>query len=350
MVKGKTKWTVIGILSFLVLSTAVYINFNDQAQIEIDDGSTAFYILSGNTKILAGKEINVLFDSNFVQYEIDKSSIKKNFKQGKITRTQNYVNTKCTITDNYVFDQDNNLIELFPLNHYITLHDCDGFTYKYTVTNLTLLHEGKNNVSSPQKFGHKMVVEWSGNYSNADILNGSLIVTYNINSDNYFIENRLFDPNPIVNPSFEDVIGAEWVSYSTVAGFGARRLAPIYWTPTDGTYAYILGNDSNYAYGDLIEPVVGDYVQVTQPDMNFTGYSKLYFDTKWEVYYSGSNFFNISVMVDNDVVWSRWDTDYELINKTKKAVEYFAGKYKIEDWEELNKRIKEYKGGMIARD
>ncbi len=43
-------------------------------------------------------------------------------------------------------------------------------------------------------------------------------------------------------------------------------------------------------------------------------------------------------------------TDYELINKTKKAVEYFVGKYEVKDWEELNKKVEKYKGGMISRD
>ena len=43
-------------------------------------------------------------------------------------------------------------------------------------------------------------------------------------------------------------------------------------------------------------------------------------------------------------------TDYELINKTKKAVEYFVGKYDIKDWGELNNRVENYKGGVISRD
>ena len=43
-------------------------------------------------------------------------------------------------------------------------------------------------------------------------------------------------------------------------------------------------------------------------------------------------------------------SDYELINKTKKAVEYFVGKYKIEEWKELDKKVKEYKGKQISRD
>ncbi|MFA5770464.1 MAG: ATP-dependent DNA helicase RecG [Patescibacteria group bacterium] len=42
--------------------------------------------------------------------------------------------------------------------------------------------------------------------------------------------------------------------------------------------------------------------------------------------------------------------DFELISKTKKAVEYFVGKYKIEDWEELEKAIKKYRGERISRD
>ena len=42
--------------------------------------------------------------------------------------------------------------------------------------------------------------------------------------------------------------------------------------------------------------------------------------------------------------------DFELISKTKKAVEYFVGKYKIEEWEELEKAIEKYKGEKISRD
>ncbi|MBI5123737.1 ATP-dependent DNA helicase RecG [Candidatus Roizmanbacteria bacterium] len=43
-------------------------------------------------------------------------------------------------------------------------------------------------------------------------------------------------------------------------------------------------------------------------------------------------------------------TDYELINKTKKAVEYFVGKYDIENWQELKKRLEKYEGKQINRD
>ncbi|MEK7522581.1 MAG: ATP-dependent DNA helicase RecG [Patescibacteria group bacterium] len=42
--------------------------------------------------------------------------------------------------------------------------------------------------------------------------------------------------------------------------------------------------------------------------------------------------------------------DFELIRKTKSAVEYFVGKYEIKDWEELEGRIREYKGKQISRD
>lgn len=43
-------------------------------------------------------------------------------------------------------------------------------------------------------------------------------------------------------------------------------------------------------------------------------------------------------------------TDYELINKAKKAVEYFVGKYEIEDWKELNRGVEKYRGRQISRD
>ena len=43
-------------------------------------------------------------------------------------------------------------------------------------------------------------------------------------------------------------------------------------------------------------------------------------------------------------------TDYELINKTKKAVKYFVSKYDIKDWEELKERMKKNKEENISRD
>ncbi|VVA43595.1 ATP-dependent DNA helicase RecG [Candidatus Roizmanbacteria bacterium] len=42
--------------------------------------------------------------------------------------------------------------------------------------------------------------------------------------------------------------------------------------------------------------------------------------------------------------------DFELINRTKKAVEHFVEKYNIEEWNELNKRIEKYKVKNISRD
>ncbi|HEX7543011.1 MAG TPA: ATP-dependent DNA helicase RecG [Patescibacteria group bacterium] len=43
-------------------------------------------------------------------------------------------------------------------------------------------------------------------------------------------------------------------------------------------------------------------------------------------------------------------TDFELINKTKKAVEYFVGKYNVKDWRELKNRVKKYEAKQISRD
>ncbi len=43
-------------------------------------------------------------------------------------------------------------------------------------------------------------------------------------------------------------------------------------------------------------------------------------------------------------------SDFELIDRAKKAVEYFMGKYDIRDWDELKKMIKKYKEMGISRD
>lgn len=43
-------------------------------------------------------------------------------------------------------------------------------------------------------------------------------------------------------------------------------------------------------------------------------------------------------------------SDFELIDRTKKAIEYFVGKYNLKDWGELKKNIEKYKDGGISRD
>jgi ATP-dependent DNA helicase RecG len=43
-------------------------------------------------------------------------------------------------------------------------------------------------------------------------------------------------------------------------------------------------------------------------------------------------------------------SDYELINETGKAVNYFLTKYDVKDWKELARKIKKYQGGQISRD
>ena len=42
--------------------------------------------------------------------------------------------------------------------------------------------------------------------------------------------------------------------------------------------------------------------------------------------------------------------DFELISKTKKAVEYFVGHYDISDWKQLREKIKDYGGNRISKD
>lgn len=43
-------------------------------------------------------------------------------------------------------------------------------------------------------------------------------------------------------------------------------------------------------------------------------------------------------------------TDYELIDKTKKAAEYFTNHYRITDYQHLNERVKNLQSGGISRD
>ena len=50
--------------------------------------------------------------------------------------------------------------------------------------------------------------------------------------------------------------------------------------------------------------------------------------------------------VDEDRLYS----DFELIDRTKKAVHYFLTKYSVDKFLEIKKRLEEYKVKQISRD
>ncbi|MBI2572948.1 hypothetical protein HYV86_03760 [Candidatus Woesearchaeota archaeon] len=121
----------------------------------------------------------------------------------------------------------------------------------------------------------------------------------------------------ITNPSFEDAITTEWVYSETDTEFTGGRVAPTNYVPTQGSYVYLLGQDTSTGAGGspVLNIVPGVYSQVLQT-IDLTDVTDIKFDTKYIDYYGISSYFNISAFIDSTLVWSRLSIDYQAENIT----------------------------------
>ena len=151
-----------------------------------------------------------------------------------------------------------------------------------------------------------------GNFTTGDTV--SLLITGQNSTDTHTAEALTIYisdlPIAIANPSFEIPIGSEWMYNETLSAWVGGRLQPTFFTPTKGTYAYLLGSDTSNGNGVVLGAASTDYSQIKQT-VNLTGVSAIYFDTKYEDYYGSSSYFNISVLIDDGYpLWSRLSIDY----------------------------------------
>ena len=116
----------------------------------------------------------------------------------------------------------------------------------------------------------------------------------------------------LTNPSFEDVIGTEWIYSETNSGFSNEgRKTPSNFAPTNGSFAYVLGNDTSNGAQRSINAVSGDYAQITQQNVNLTNVGQILFDTKYEARDTyPTSYYNISIYINDTQIWNRVNQDY----------------------------------------
>lgn len=174
------KKLTIGVLFLFITTTLIVINNLEHGiKIEISKNESKFYIFENSSSVFSGNWTLSGIESwtiylNNKSYKPSSVSIKntvlKNNKT-EITRTIKYTTKNITIIDKYLFDGNEKDIQLFPIDHNISIN-CTNCTYKYTY----------------QIFSTRMKI----NFESPDISQTNNLF-YNVN--NYrTIKIRMFDP------------------------------------------------------------------------------------------------------------------------------------------------------------
>ncbi|MFH2027885.1 MAG: hypothetical protein ABIJ08_01990, partial [Nanoarchaeota archaeon] len=193
---------LIGILTVLVSLSIIYVTFNDDLRIRIDNDKSTFYVYDSGWKV-AGREYNRIFDgSKIVNRILDSIKIKEyhnaNSNTMTITRTTKY-SKGMIIEDVYLFDGDDKTKENFPIKHKVTIINGTDYIYRYTVDDLKETGVKRKLTGETElSFGMNMKVTLEKGYRWAWIGypygSDSLSAQYDITSDYQTFDVRLFDP------------------------------------------------------------------------------------------------------------------------------------------------------------
>lgn len=196
-----TQKVIIGFLILVVLTTSIYILLPDKVRIDVGVTKTTFKVFENDVWVLSGIEYTKLFEGSSLM-KANLRTINKTIDGTKvfITRTSNFKDGIQAI-DTYEFDGGEENVELFPISHQIRILNAKGKILQYEVNNLLYTGVTEKGVLSPQSFGHQMEVEWEDKnyysqiykYAGKDV--GRLIIKYKLDSSDYSVNVRLFDPS-----------------------------------------------------------------------------------------------------------------------------------------------------------
>lgn len=243
---SKTQKIILGILTFVVLTSSVYFLLPDKIRIDVTGTSTTFKVYENNSWVTSGVETINLYNgtskllakSRTVTYETNKDD--NSVKAFRDVDYGNGITLKYTIGA----DGDNKDIELYPMFEKIEVTNGKGLILQYDVSKLLYNGETVTPVSSPQSFGHNMKVEWdSGNYyskitKTTGKPEGKLTVKYKIDSTSFSKNVRLFDPVIEIIPTENIITYNNYINIS----FGINK-------NTEGLYSTRYNfNGTDYVY------------------------------------------------------------------------------------------------------
>ncbi|RLD42770.1 MAG: hypothetical protein DRI86_11140, partial [Bacteroidetes bacterium] len=168
--KDKFQKIGVGVLLLTILASIIYITTMYGQKIRIDPDKTTFYIKENHRWVVAGREFNALYDgSRKMRRQISKVKISSIIKGNyvKIIRKTPYIRGPV-IVDIYEFRGDIKSPELFPISHTVEIYNATicakNCIYQYEVKDLIYSGNTLYNVTSPQKFGRHMKVEFQDGY------------------------------------------------------------------------------------------------------------------------------------------------------------------------------------------
>ncbi len=188
----------VGFILFTLLSSGVvYLQFQEDVRIRVDDDKTTFYTKNDNSRwVVSGREYNGLFDGTS-KMNRRSSEIVVNYSLGDliiITRDTPYIRGPL-IRDTYTFDGSISDVELFPISHQVEIFNASGFFYRYEVRDLVYEGITESLDITEMSFERQMKVKWQDNFRWARVFkSGILKVQYDIPSDYEIYNVKLFDP------------------------------------------------------------------------------------------------------------------------------------------------------------
>lgn len=196
--KGKTVHYLSAFLIIVFLSASIYVYMPDKVKLVVENTNSKFYVWEDDSWVLGATEYVNLFDGTKKMRASSRSVIA--LTDGDLTTITRFATWKdnITTTDTYTFNSDVEDVELFPISHSFKCVNCVGKIVHFEYRDI--LYEGITRpASSPERFGHNIVVEWEQKHYYSKVFQQSvasdkLIIRYRPTLDSEVFSVRLFDP------------------------------------------------------------------------------------------------------------------------------------------------------------
>lgn len=191
-----SKTYLVGFLILVISATALYVNFNNQASLQVNKGYSDFFLVNSTTNVsyLGGREYVYLYNGT-TQLKPTLVNLTWTNQSGIITylRTSKY-NGSLILIDTYTFFPNESKIENFPINETHMVLNGEGLKLQYKVTQLKT-DKAKTFTGLEADFGNSMKISWEEGYNSAKVTKaGTFTLNYNITTNNFQKKIRLFDP------------------------------------------------------------------------------------------------------------------------------------------------------------
>lgn len=170
----------------------------DKVKLVIENTKSEFYVWEEGNWVLGGTEYVYLYDGTKKMRASSRSVVSSS--DSEVTTITRFASWKDNISteDIYTFNSSNDEVKLFPISHTFKCVNCEDKIVHFEYRDIQ--YDGISRLAtSPESFGHQMVVEWQkGNYYaklfQQKVASDKLIIRYRPISNIEYYTIRLFDP------------------------------------------------------------------------------------------------------------------------------------------------------------